>query len=411
MPMATMEVGTPVAMATMEATTMPMATMAATAEMTMAATAEMTVATMAPTAEMTAMPTGPQTFTDSDPSDGGITFVYPAGFVMTGGDKQVILTASDGSVLNVYAPATYKQIVGKKTFKDESEALEFFVKRVGLVSAAEPTASATAEAEATKEAETPVKGEKARTEVTLERRNQAGTAYLIDVGGGEYAVIVWLTPVGVQPSPALLEGFTSVLDTLTYMAPPPVPTEEPTVAPVATMEATMAATAEMPMATMEATMAAPMATMEATSAAAMPASVVDIAMGSSDFTTLVTAVSAADLVTALSDKTASYTVFAPTNEAFAAALKDMGITAEDLLKDKTTLAAILKYHVIPSKLLSGDLKAGDVVTLQGESVTISMKDGKVMVNDATVVTADVESSNGVVHVIDKVLLPPSMMKK
>jgi len=392
-------------------------TMAATAEVTMAPTMEVVIATTEPTAEATAMPTGPQTFTDSDPSDGGITFTYPAGFIMTGGDKQVILTASDGGVLNVYAPSTYKQVIGKETFKSDAKALAFFVKRVGLESpTVAPTPGATAEATAAATAEativtSTVKGEKASTEVTLERRSQAGNASLIDVGGGEYAVIVWLVPVGTEPSPALVEAFKSITDTLTYMAPPPVPTEEATAAPAATVEATAAATTEAAAATMEATAAATMATAEATSSAAMPASVVEVAMGNPDFTTLVAAVVAAGLDKDLSDKTASYTVFAPTNEAFAAAAKDMGMTPAELLNDKTKLTAILKYHVIPTKMLSTDLKAGDVVTLQGESVTISIKDGKVMVNDATVVTADVESGNGVVHIIDKVLVPPSMMKK
>jgi uncharacterized surface protein with fasciclin (FAS1) repeats len=138
--------------------------------------------------------------------------------------------------------------------------------------------------------------------------------------------------------------------------------------------------------------------------------VVEVAMGNSDFTTLVNAVVAADLVPALSDEAASYTVFAPTNEAFAAALESMGMTAEELLSEanRDTLTAILQYHVIPSTVLSSDLVAGDVETLQGESVTITIDGGKVMVNDANVVTADIESGNGVVHVIDKVLVPPTL---
>jgi len=223
-----------------------------------------------------------------------------------------------------------------------------------------------------------------------------GANVTISVAGG---VVMVNDATVVAADVTAVNGVIHVIDkVLMPPAPEPVPTAE---VPMATAE---------PMATMEATMEAPMATMEATSAAAMPATVVEVAMGASDFSTLVNAVVAADLVEMLSDETASYTVFAPTNEAFAAALEGMGMTAEELLSEanRETLVAILTYHVIPSRVLSSDLVAGDVTTAQGEDVTITITGSKVMVNDANVVTADIESGNGIVHVIDKVLVPPTL---
>lgn len=135
-----------------------------------------------------------------------------------------------------------------------------------------------------------------------------------------------------------------------------------------------------------------------------PNTVVDIAVGSPDHTTLVAAVSAAGLVETLSDE-GPFTVFAPTNAAFGALPEG---TVESLLleENRDQLTAILTYHVVAGNVLSGDLSDGQVVTtLQGQELTVSIKDGKVMINDATVVAADLSGSNGVVHVIDGVLLP------
>merc|ERR1719199_954768 len=136
--------------------------------------------------------------------------------------------------------------------------------------------------------------------------------------------------------------------------------------------------------------------------------IVEIAVAAGSFTTLVAAGKEAKLVEALSGA-GPFTVFAPTDEAFAAALRALGISAEELLARKD-LADILKYHVLAgSKVMSTDLKAGEqkVASLQGSELTVTVAGGKVTVNDAAVVTADVEASNGVIHVIDKVLLPPA----
>ncbi len=132
--------------------------------------------------------------------------------------------------------------------------------------------------------------------------------------------------------------------------------------------------------------------------------IVDIAIGSPDHTTLVAAVTAAGLVETLKGA-GPFTVFAPTNAAFAALPAG---TVEGLLKpeSKDALTKILTYHVVAGAVKAADLKDGQKVkTLQGEELTVSIKDGKVMINGATVTAADLEGTNGVVHVIDAVLMP------
>ena len=131
--------------------------------------------------------------------------------------------------------------------------------------------------------------------------------------------------------------------------------------------------------------------------------IVDTAVEAGTFTTLVAAVQAAGLVDTLKGD-GPFTVFAPTDEAFAALPAG---TVEGLLEDPEALAAILTYHVVPGKVMSGDLTNNMMApTANGADVTI-MTEGGVMVNDANVVVADVEASNGVIHVIDKVILPSS----
>ncbi|MEL6203208.1 MAG: fasciclin domain-containing protein [Pseudomonadota bacterium] len=134
--------------------------------------------------------------------------------------------------------------------------------------------------------------------------------------------------------------------------------------------------------------------------------IVDTAAGNSDFETLVAAVQAAGLVDTLKGD-GPFTVFAPTDDAFA----EIGSTVEELLKPENidTLTAVLTYHVVPGKVMSTDLSDDMMAaTVQGEEITIDLDNG-VMVNDANVVTADIETSNGVIHVIDKVILPKAAM--
>lgn len=133
--------------------------------------------------------------------------------------------------------------------------------------------------------------------------------------------------------------------------------------------------------------------------------IVEVASDTENLSTLVAAVKAAGLVETLSGD-GPFTVFTPTNEAFEA-LPDG--TLESLLEpaNRDKLVDILTYHVVAGKVMSGDLSDGMMAeTVQGSQVTISISDTGVSVNDASVVTADVEASNGVVHVIDSIIMPP-----
>ena len=139
----------------------------------------------------------------------------------------------------------------------------------------------------------------------------------------------------------------------------------------------------------------------ATSFAFAAADIVDTAVSAGQFKTLVKAVQEAGLVDTLKGK-GPYTVFAPTDEAFA---KLPAGTLEALLKDKQKLAAILTYHVVPGKVMAAQVKTGPVKTVQGKSLTVSAMNGAVMVDKAKVVKTDIVASNGVIHVIDSVVLP------
>lgn len=135
-----------------------------------------------------------------------------------------------------------------------------------------------------------------------------------------------------------------------------------------------------------------------------PKTIVDVAIGSPDHTTLVAALTAAGLVETLKGA-GPFTVFAPTNAAFAALPAG---TVEGLLKpeSKVALTGILTYHVVAGNVKAADLKDGQKVkTLQGGELTVSIKEGKVKINGANVTAADLAGSNGVIHVIDAVLLP------
>ena len=136
--------------------------------------------------------------------------------------------------------------------------------------------------------------------------------------------------------------------------------------------------------------------------------IVDTAVGAGSFKTLVAALKAADLVDTLKGE-GPFTVMAPTDEAFAKLPEG---TVESLLKpeNKEKLIAILKYHVIPGKALAADvikLDGKDVKTVEGGMAKIAVKDGSVTINDAKVIKADIETTNGVIHVIDAVILPPA----
>jgi uncharacterized surface protein with fasciclin (FAS1) repeats len=133
--------------------------------------------------------------------------------------------------------------------------------------------------------------------------------------------------------------------------------------------------------------------------------IVSIASGNKNFSTLVTALKAADLVSTLSAE-GPYTVFAPTNAAFAKLPK---ATLANLLKpqNKAQLTKILTYHVVSGAVTSNQLKSGPVATVEGGNVNVKISGKKVTVNNANVIMADVKASNGVIHAIDTVLIPPT----
>lgn len=144
------------------------------------------------------------------------------------------------------------------------------------------------------------------------------------------------------------------------------------------------------------------------SAIAADKTIVETAAGNESFSTLVAAVKAADLVEVLSSE-GPFTVFAPTDEAFAKLPEG---TLETLLKpeNKETLVKILTYHVVPGKVMAADvveLDGEQVETAAGAKATISVAGSTVMVDKAKVVKTDIECSNGVIHVIDAVILPPT----
>jgi len=134
----------------------------------------------------------------------------------------------------------------------------------------------------------------------------------------------------------------------------------------------------------------------------MKKDIVDTAVAAGDFNTLVTAVKAAGLVETLKGE-GPFTVFAPTDAAFAKVPTE---TLNALLADKAALANVLTYHVVAGKVMAADVvKLTSAETVQGQAVSIEVKDGKVYVDGAQAVTTDIKASNGVIHVIDAVILP------
>lgn len=183
--------------------------------------------------------------------------------------------------------------------------------------------------------------------------------------------------------------FAAAASVLTLAACAPAETPAPSVEPPAVEEPVVEPVAEEP-------------------AAAPAQTIVDIAAGNPDFSTLVAAVQAAGLAETLAGP-GPFTVFAPTNEAFAA-LPEGTLDSLLLPENKDQLTQILTYHVVAGKVMAADVPAADagVATSTVAGLDLSVRkeaDGSVMVNEATVTTADIEASNGVIHVIDTVVLP------
>ena len=135
--------------------------------------------------------------------------------------------------------------------------------------------------------------------------------------------------------------------------------------------------------------------------AAARADIVDTAVGAGQFTTLAKALTAAGLVDTLKGP-GPFTVFAPTDAAFA---KIPPAQLEALLADKAKLVKVLTYHVVPGKVVAADVKTGQVKTVEGDYLNVSATSGGVKVNNANVVKTDIVASNGVIHVIDAVVMP------
>ena len=144
-----------------------------------------------------------------------------------------------------------------------------------------------------------------------------------------------------------------------------------------------------------------------TTMAAEAGDIVAVAAGNPDFSTLVAAVTAAGLVETLQG-TGPFTVFAPNNAAFAAL--PAGLVDKLLLpENKDTLVQILTYHVVSGKVMAADVAAGDVPSVEGSNITVTVDAGTVTLNGSSkVIATDVAASNGVIHVIDAVILPPGL---
>ena len=138
-----------------------------------------------------------------------------------------------------------------------------------------------------------------------------------------------------------------------------------------------------------------------------PGTILEVAQGAGSFETLITAIEAAGLENTLADDSGQFTVFAPTDAAFAALGEN---TIAELLGDISTLADILAYHVIADQAVDANtaisLNGSDVEMLNGDTVSISVQDDVLYINDSAVIVADITAANGVIHVIDAVLSPP-----
>ncbi|MDJ0596407.1 MAG: fasciclin domain-containing protein [Pleurocapsa sp. MO_226.B13] len=132
----------------------------------------------------------------------------------------------------------------------------------------------------------------------------------------------------------------------------------------------------------------------------------EVASGSESFKTLVQAVQAAGLVETLSDSSSSYTVFAPTDEAFSQ-LPDGALEYLLQPENQEVLQQVLSYHVVPNEIMSSDISGGSVETLNG-GVETEVTDTGVVINNATVIDPDIEASNGIIHAVNRVLIPADL---
>ncbi len=313
-----------------------MGEMEATEEVAMEATEEM--ADMEATEEMGGM--DDMEDVELATYEGAYSFDYPADFeVLESATSDLVTLTRDGQRIVVVGPDAYAAIVGAQEFGSDTEALAFYLNRVGY----------------TVGEETSMMMGLASYEISLPRNDQVGAATLVDLDNGRQGVVIELGSDADNVPGA--EG-AGIMGSIVY-----------------------------------------------------PADLVDVAVSTEGFSTLVTAVQTAGLEDTL--RSGEYTVFAPTNDAFAAALEALELTAEELLADTELLTSVLTYHVVEGTVTSDMLEDGmEVTTLNGETLIVNVSEDGVTVTDGigntyNVTMADVTASNGVIHVIDGVLLPPA----
>ncbi len=189
----------------------------------------------------------------------------------------------------------------------------------------------------------------------------------------------------------------------------PSSTTAPSTTPSSTTPASTTPSSTTPSSTTPSSTTVPTTSETTTSESPTAGTIVEVASSNGSFKTLVKAMKAAGLTAELSGK-GPYTVFAPTDAAFAALPEGV---VEKLLQpeNKATLKKILTYHVVPGSVRSTALKQGKVKTVEGAMVDVSLNGSNVMVNNAKVTTPDIQASNGVIHVIDKVIIPPTQTQQ
>ncbi len=278
---------------------------------------------------------------DASTYDGDFTFEVPEGYeVVESGTLDLVRLEGEDNVIVVAGPDSYAQVLGGETFEDEDEELEFYLDRSGYTITDE------------------VGGVNilAATGVALERRNQEGVAYLLDVDFGRVVVVIALADEGAELDE---DALNTVLDTVEY-----------------------------------------------------PGNVTDILGTREDLSILLAAVEAAGLGDALNG--GEFTIFAPNDQAFINLLALLDTSADALLADTDTLTTVLQYHVVEGNFFAEDVLGldgeGVPTLLEGNEIGIDIVGETVVLNNVVeVIEVDIEAGGSVVHVINDVLLPQAVI--
>jgi uncharacterized surface protein with fasciclin (FAS1) repeats len=299
------------------------------------------------------------TFTSPD-LWGDLTFDYLSGVTFDESTLTITMIRHQDNIL-IYTPFLYYAAVQERKFNSNLEALEFFVEQEGLTLVGTQTEDTSFGKEL--------------AHVSIERAGDKGTAFLVDVGNKDRVVVLWLTPKDQTLSAAMLQTLIKIMATIHYEPAEfgestPLPTAVPTIVQQ------------------------------------LPSTVMNAIVIEPDLSTVATSLVAAGLLDELT--TDDYTVFAPTNAAFEAMLDEMNLTVAEFWADSDLVTAVLSYHVIPGKLLPEDLENGNLTTLSGEKVSIRLLGSDFLVNDVLIVKPEMEAENGVIYVINEVLMPPDL---